>query len=556
CILNRRYANSSKAFNVIDPANAEDWAILVLLCEVFSLLLMMMGDAEFFDQAKNPLKLKEVVEMSGVLRDIAFTLFWNDVDLKRVLQGTSIQILYLRNIVTKLTQQIHGRDSRRPFCPATHWLAPDLDVESFARSVIAEEQAIEADQPFTRHHLATVSPRLGVLNNIPFVLPFEDRVEIFRQFVATDRQRSRIDDYFHQPVERAKVHRDSVFQDGFEQLNKLGSKLKVKIAISFIDQFGLAEAGIDGGGVFKEFLTALAQQAFDTNYGLFLSTPENLLYPNPHAFAIECADYFTDVYDLFAFPAQQLAYFEFLGRIIGKALYEGILVDVAFAGFFLSKWLRKQNYLDDLPSLDPELYQGLISLRNYDGNVEDLALDFTVTSSEFGKSDIIDLIPNGRNIPVTNANRIRYIHLMADYRLNTQIDRQCRAFLRGLTDLVEPKWLRMFNQQELQILLGGASTPIDIEDLRLNTQLSGYTETDPTIQNLWQIVAAMNNDQRKRFLKFVTSCSRPPLLGFKELNPHFCIRNAGEDDERLPTSSTCVNLLKLPNYSKFETLRK
>lgn len=50
------------------------------------------------------------------------------------------------------------------------------------------------------------------------------------------------------------------------------------------------------------------------------------------------------MYDLFAFSAQQLDYFEFLGRIIGKALYEGILVDVAFAGFFLSKWLRKLNY--------------------------------------------------------------------------------------------------------------------------------------------------------------------------------------------------------------------
>ena len=32
-----------------------------------------------------------------------------------------------------------------------------------------------------------------------------------------------------------------------------------------------------------------------------------------------------------------LAWFRFVGRILGKALYEGILVDVAFAGFFLAK---------------------------------------------------------------------------------------------------------------------------------------------------------------------------------------------------------------------------
>lgn len=33
--------------------------------------------------------------------------------------------------------------------------------------------------------------------------------------------------------------------------------------------------------------------------------------------------------------------------------------------------------------------------------------------------------------------------------------------------------------------------------------------------------------------------------GFKQLNPHFAIRDAGDDEHRLPTSSTCVNLLKV-----------
>ena len=47
--------------------------------------------------------------------------------------------------------------------------------------------------------------------------------------------------------------------------------------------------------------------------------------------------------------------------MLGKALYEGILVDISFAGFFLAKWLGRQSYLDDLRSLDNELYKGLIS---------------------------------------------------------------------------------------------------------------------------------------------------------------------------------------------------
>jgi ubiquitin-protein ligase E3 C len=43
------------------------------------------------------------------------------------------------------------------------------------------------------------------------------------------------------------------------------------------------------------------------------------------------------------------------------------------------QWLGKQSFLDDLASLDPELYRGLIYLKNYTGNPEDLSLDFSVT---------------------------------------------------------------------------------------------------------------------------------------------------------------------------------
>lgn len=43
--------------------------------------------------------------------------------------------------------------------------------------------------------------------------------------------------------------------------------------------------------------------------------------------------------------------------------------------------------------------------------------------------------------------------------------------------------------------------------------------------------------------------------GFKELVPKFAIRDAGRDNERLPTASTCVNLLKLPMYTDERILR-
>lgn len=98
-------------------------------------------------------------------------------------------------------------------------------------------------------------------------------------------------------------------------------------------------AGIDGGGVFKEFFTSLSKEVFDENRGLWLATKQNELYPNPHSYATECESRVCVLITTshISSAAASLNWYRFIGRILGKALYEGILVDVAFAGFFLAK---------------------------------------------------------------------------------------------------------------------------------------------------------------------------------------------------------------------------
>jgi ubiquitin-protein ligase E3 C len=136
-------------------------------------------------------------------------------------------------------------------------------------------------------------------------------------------------------------------------------------------------------------------------------------------------------------------------------------VDVAFAGFFLAKWLGKQSFLDDLATLDPELYQGLLFLKHYPGNTEDLSLNFAVAMEgvcrqkkprhsaladnfciEFGVTKTVPLIPNGDKVAVTKENRLQYIYLMSNYKLNRQIKKQSDAFFEGLSEIIDPKWLR------------------------------------------------------------------------------------------------------------------
>jgi ubiquitin-protein ligase E3 C len=127
--------------------------------------------------------------------------------------------------------------------------------------------------------------------------------------------------------------------------------------------------------------------------------------------------------------------------------------------------------------------------------------------------------------------------------------------------MIQPAWLSMFNQSELQTLVSGENADIDVEDLRRNTMYGGvYVIGDdnlehPTIQLFWQVLHEMTNAERQKVIRFVTSTPRAPLLGFSHLNPHFCIRDSSDDEERLPSTSTCVNLLKLPRYSDARTLK-
>jgi len=129
--------------------------------------------------------------------------------------------------------------------------------------------------------------------------------------------------------------------------------------------------------------------------------------------------------------------------------------DLPFASFFLSKLLHGVAFLDDLQSLDPQLYKSLLFLKSYDGDVEDLGLVFAVDEEVFGEQSTIDLKPGGRFDAVTKANRAQYLHLLADYHMNKKIKEQSAAFLGGFKEVIPDRWLRIFSTaQQVQLTRG------------------------------------------------------------------------------------------------------
>ncbi|CAD7011370.1 unnamed protein product [Ceratitis capitata] len=565
---------------------------------LFGRLLPTLHDAEFCDEklllAKSlqasfgaathirlmPFSIAEIIQLSKTLKEISlglvdlafpetrsnlnehyrFVLGHSDFDLKKMYQQKQVWANLLKVVVFVLNQ-IHTRDLRLGFCPETHWTVSRLDLPLDRPTDLPltrgnRTRGIRPFQPirdFTREDFENGPPMstkqirsITILREIPFVVPFSKRVGILQGLVAADKMRvqGNYQAFLQGPSIILKVRRSHLYEDAYDRLRPENEPdLRLKFRVQFISSLGLDEAGIDGGGVFREFLSELIKTAFDPNRGFFMVTTDNKLYPNP------------DVADLE--PDFERHYY-FIGRILGKAIYENLLVELPLAEFFLTKLAGKYADVDihQLASLDPELYKNLLYLKDYEGDVSELNLDFTVASNSLGHTQVVELKPNGQSIPVTASNRIEYLQLMADYKLNVQIRKHCVAFRRGLSNVLPVEWLYMFSNKELQILISGAEIPIDLVDLRKHCKYGGeYSLDHPSIILFWSVLESFNDLQRRQLLKFVTSCSRPPLLGFKDLDPPFFIQNAG-DMERLPTASTCTNLLKLPPFTTEEQMRE
>lgn len=548
-------------------------APLMLFSCIYTHILVSLDD-DAVCKGESHLSESEIYDLAACLRDALYRELWYSNVLQIAVTATLPRV-YLLGVCAQLFNQLYDRlePARNLRVEAGPWiwksvrlpeqLAADGHANDDGRSGPTDEDDVsrEIDGDISMSDAASFpsypvrdldsvalsrEPRVAqVLAAVPFVVPFEQRVALFTELVETDRKKYD-GSHFASPQSRAlrvKIRRDHVFNDAFDALfaSTPPAAFKRRIQVTFVNEAGHEEAGIDGGGVFKEFLDELAKTAFssvtDDGGDLFEATPEGALYPRAH----------------------RLDKVEFCGRIIGKALYERVLVEPRFARFFLNKALGKFNCFDDLASLDRELYANLLKLKRLPPKeLDDLGLHFEVTTINPRTRVPVDveLIPGGRHIKVDRTNRMRYMQLVAFQRINVETAAASAAFLRGLRAVVPARWLRMFDPFELQTLISGADSPIDVDDWMKNVQYSGgYHQSQPFIQAFWDVVRSFDAKRRALLLRFVTSCSRPPLLGFSRLRPLLAIHKVS-DTERLPTSSTCMNLLKLPEYASPNVLRE
>ncbi|XVE95159.1 hypothetical protein REPUB_Repub02eG0072400 [Reevesia pubescens] len=393
---------------------------------------------------------------------------------------------------------------------------------------------------FIRQNPGLLEKSFSLMLKVPRFVDFDNKRAHFRSKIKHQH------DHHHSPL-RISVRRAYILEDSYNQLRMRSTQdLKGRLNVHF-----QGEEGIDAGGLTREWYQLLSRVIFDKGALLFTTVGnESTFQPNPNS----------------VYQTEHLSYFKFVGRVVGKALFDGQLLDVHFTRSFYKHILGVKVTYHDIEAIDPDYFKNLKWMLEND--ISDvLGLTFSIDADEeklilYERTQVTDyeLIPGGRNVKVTEENKHQYVDLVAEHRLTTAIRPQINAFLEGFTELIPRELISIFHDKELELLISGLPD-IDLDDMRANTEYSGYSAASPVIQWFWEVVQGLSKEDKARLLQFVTGTSKVPLEGFSALHgisgsQKFQIHKAYGSPDHLPSAHTCFNQLDLPEYPSKEHLEE
>ncbi|XP_033894830.2 E3 ubiquitin-protein ligase TRIP12 isoform X2 [Acipenser ruthenus] len=438
----------------------------------------------------------------------------------------------------------------------------------------------------------------------PFFFPFDTRQMLF-YVTAFDRDRAmqRLldtnpeinqsdsqDSRVAPRLDRKKrtINREELLKQAESVMQDLGSS-RAMLEIQYENEVGT------GLGPTLEFYALVSQELQRSDLGLWRG--EEVALSNPKG-SQEGTKYIFSSRGLFAVPfgrttkpahiAKIKMKFRFLGKLMAKAIMDFRLLDLPLGLPFYKWMLRHESSVSshDLINIDPgvaksihhlediirqkkkleqdrtqsreSLQQSLEGLNMNGCSVEDLGLDFTLPGFPN-----IELKKGGKDVPVNIHNLEEYLRLVVFWTLNEGVSRQFESFREGFESVFPLQHLQYFYPEELdQLLCGSKSETWDVKTLMECCRPDhGYTHDSRAVKFLFEILSSFDAEHQRLFLQFVTGSPRLPVGGFRSLNPPLTIvrktfESTENPDDFLPSVMTCVNYLKLPDYSSIDIMRQ
>jgi ubiquitin-protein ligase E3 A len=370
--------------------------------------------------------------------------------------------------------------------------------------------------------------------NYSFILPLHTKAELIKA-ENNDLMKSSLQDSFFrslfeghiEPYLFITVSRDNIYFDSLKILENIRFEdMHKQLRITFKN-----EEGVDSGGIRKEYFQLLSHEIKHDN--VLFNISEHVIWLRN-----DCLD---------------LERYYCIGKILGIALYNNVVLNIPFPSFFFKKLLNRKTSFNDLKEIDPKLHLSLINLKSLnEEEINELDLTFNITiGSASGEIKNINLSEDGEETKVTKDNLGIFVSKYADLLLNKIIKKQFEAIREGFFFVINKDILTYLDPKELEKIIIGSNN-FNIQEIKSTTTYNGYEEDSPIIGYFWDIFESYNKKMKKKLLQFITGHDRIPVAGSSSLK--LVIMKNGCDTDRLPSSQTCFNTLLLPEYSSKEKL--
>ncbi|KAF3492417.1 serine/threonine protein kinase [Arthroderma uncinatum] len=305
---------------------------------------------------------------------------------------------------------------------------------------------------------------------------------------------------------------------------------------------------------------------------------------------------------------KQLQHFKALGKFVARSMLDSRIIDIGFNPLFFSAgrgaYAKKAPSISSVKRVDPELANSLMLLKKFADKATAIKVDTSLSAHEIAQAmeqcevdnvklaDLgldfvlpgypsIKLVPDGDNTLITMSNVELYVSKVIDMTLGSGIKPQLDAFAAGFSQVFLYSSLKAFTPEELVMLFGQVDEDWSIETLMDSIKADhGFNMDSRSVRNLLETLSGFTLQQRRDFLQFVTGSPKLPIggefniksgflretklitvvnVGFKGLTPMFTVVCRPSEppytpDDYLPSVMTCVNYLKLPDYSSAEVL--
>ncbi|KAF3171237.1 Ubiquitin-protein ligase [Orbilia oligospora] len=511
---------------------------------------------------------------------------------------TTASILHLLSILHSLNSNIDDvfsgeHESSRPRHPPA--------LSQFVNTKLTAKLNRQLEEPLIVASSCLPSWSEDLARYYPFLFPFETRflflqstsfgysrsMNRWQSATANEGGRDRRDDNrpFLGRLQRQKVRisRNRIFDSAVKVMELYGASPSV-LEVEYFEEVGT------GLGPTLEFYSSVSRE--------FARKTQNM-WREGDSFADTDKEYAFGAQGLFPAPMDAkyaeteagkriLQRFKILGKFVARAMLDSRLIDISFnANFFrggddaeavapsygavktvdkglaqslnlLRKFAVAKSVVDEmkgLPAAERNIY--LSEIRVEGVTVDDLALDFTLPGYPH-----IELVKGGADKQVTINNVGDYVDKVIDLTLGSGVRRQVDAFRSGFSQVFPYAALKAFTPDELVMMFGRVDEDWSLETLMDSIKADhGFNMDSKSVRNLLQVMSAFTLQQRREFLQFVTGSPKLPIGGFKNLTPMFTVvckpsESPLVSDDYLPSVMTCVNYLKLPDYTCIEVLRQ